>query len=272
MNPAPIEQKQIYSASIRNKAFPFLILAIIIASQYYYDIRRSERPLIPPTIIPAQILKFGDLGLHSAASSLMWIYTIQQVGTHPKKIPDLIKVVNDLDPKFGYPYAFAVLILPPLGFKDGGVEIALRGVREVNTDWKIPYYLATTYHIFFEDRKNALFYFDIVARMPNSPQEAKAVASRYGTSKTVRDQTKDIWASIYETSNDELVKERASRYIIHIDMLELLEKAALIYRQKYGYYPKKIAKLVQPGILKEIPLSPLGLEFYLDESGRALAK
>jgi len=263
--------KQKYpSKSIVSTLFLVFILGIIVSSQYYFDATKTKRSLIPPTIIPAQVIKIGDLGLHSATSALMWIYTIQQASTHPAKVPELIEVTTNLDPKFGYPYAFAALILPPLGFKDEGVNLALKGIQKAGTDWRIPYYLATTYHIFFGDRKNALLYFEIAANTPSAPKEVKIVASRYGTSKDNREQTKEIWNSIYLTSDDEIIKERAIQFITHIEIIELLERAVTIYRQKFGYLPSKIEDLAQPGILKEIPVSPLGVKYLLDPSGRII--
>lgn len=244
-----------------------LSLVAIIFLQYSYDLRKKEKPLIEPAIMPASAIKMADLGLHSFASAFMWLYTIQHLADFPTKLPDLIRTVNDLDPKFSYPYAFSALILPAFGFDKEAVEIAKRGIESADSDWRIPYYLATTYHIFSQDRKNAAFYFDLAARTPNADEVAKRVASRYGLLGTAREQTKAIWQSIYEISDDDIVKERAKNYIIHIEILELLEKAVGIYIQKYGANPTKLENLVTAKIMKEIPPSPLGVSFYI-ENGR----
>ena len=251
-------------------AFAFLIT--IAVTQYYFDIQKKSRPLIPPNTIPAEIIKMVDLGLHSAASSLMWIYTIQQVTDYPEELPNLIQNVNKLDPRFSYPYAFGALILPAFGMNNEAIELAKQGIENADPDWRIPYYLATTYHIFLKDRKNAALYFDMAAKTLNAPENIKVVASRYGTSKSSREQTKTIWESIYENSNDELVKESARAHLIQIEILELLEKAVSIYKQKLGRYPENINDLVSAKILKAIPPSPFGLEFYLGKDGAVLIK
>src|SRR3989344_9594902 len=147
--------------------------------------------------------------------------------------------------------------------KNQAVELAKQGISNADPDWRIPYYLATTYHIFMKDRKNAALYFDLAAKTSGAPENIKVIASRYGTSESAREQTKTIWESIYESSKDELVKESAKAHLIHIETVELLEKAVSIYKQKLGKYPENINDLVSKKILKAIPPSPFGLEFYL---------
>jgi len=250
----------------------FALLASIVMSQYYFDIQKKTRPVMPLNTIPAEIIKMVDLGLHSAAASLIWIYTIQQATDYPEELPGLIQTINKLDHRFSYPYAFGALILPAFDMKNQAVELAKQGISNADPDWRIPYYLATTYHIFLKDRGNAALYFDIAAKTLGAPENIKIIASRYGTSKNVREQTKTIWESIYESSKDELVKESAKAHLIHIETVELLEKAVSIYKQKLGKYPENINDLVSAKILKAIPPSPFGLEFYLGEDGAILLK
>ena len=130
------------------------LLVVIVTTQYYFDIQKKARPIMPLNMILAEIIKMIDIGLHSAASSLMWIYTIQQVMDYPEELPKLIQTINKLDPRFSYPYAFGTLILPAFGMNNQAVELAKQGISNADPDWRIPYYLATTYHIFLKDRGN----------------------------------------------------------------------------------------------------------------------
>lgn len=253
-----------------------LILALtlcgVVLFQYYYDLQKKERPLLPPTIIPAGALKIIDLGLHSVAASAMWVYTIQQASDHPDKLPELIENVTEIDPRFSYPYAFAALVLPDISNSPKkAVELAKKGIELADPDWRVPYYLGTTYHIFFHDRKNAAFYFNLAASTPGATERLKFIASSYGTAPTLREQTRQIWISIYENSNDEIVKERAYNNIVHLEILNELDKALGIYVRRYLRLPEKIEDFVTSGIVKEVPKSPLGLRFYF-ESGRVVAR
>ncbi|MDP3792122.1 MAG: hypothetical protein Q8Q89_00090 [bacterium] len=246
-----------------------LLLAGVVCSQYYFDLEKRSRPSIPPTTIPAQAIKISNLGLHSVSSAIIWLYAIQQLLDHPNKVPELIKITNELDPKFSYPYAFAALVLPAFNFTDQAIEIAKKGVADARSDWRIPYYLATTYHIFLQDRKNAALYFSIAADTPDVPENIKFLAASYGTSQYL-EQTKQIWLSIFETSDDEFVIEKAKNHIIHIEVLEFLEKAVSLYRQKYGIYPSNMSELINKKVIKETPHSPLGVSFEIGKGGKII--
>jgi len=163
-------------------------------------------------------------------------------------------------------------VLPDLKFIDEAIEIGERGLREADSDWRIPYYLATTYHIYKHDRTNAIKYFDIAIRTANVPDSVKRIALNYGAVSDIRQQTKQIWISIYETSGDEIVRERARLYILHYEYIELLERASNIYKQKTGDYPDSLDKLVSGRILKEIPKDPFGFEYMIDSRGRVSIK
>ena len=255
--------------------FLMLIVAVVV-SQYFFDSTKSKHPEVPPILLPAQAIKLSDLGLHAAASGLMWVQTIQNIfapGTkHQLLLPDYLGAVNDLDPKFGYPYAFGTLVLPDLEFVDEGIAMGERGIENAGSDWRIAYYLATTYHIFKHDRIKATKYFDFVASNADAPDLAKRVALNYGTAPDIRTQTKEIWISIHETSDDEIVVERAKLYILHYEYIELLEKAAGIYRQRFGKYPDNLDKLITTRILREVPRDPFGFEYVIDMRGRVNIK
>ncbi len=253
-----------------------IFLGLIVATQYLYDEEKSRRPKPSPYVLSAEVVRAADLGLHNAASDLIWLSAIQYFGDWQtdeyQKIDDYIFLANDLDPKFSYPYAFGVLILPSVNMADEAIEIGERGLRVINDDWRIPYYMATTYHIQKEDQANALKYFDIAAHTPGAPDNIKVVASIYGSNSDMRDKSKAIWQGIFENSEDEVVAERAYNYVLHYEILEFLEIAAEKYKEKLGSYPSELEQLVSANILKEIPEDPLGFGFLITETGRVTIK
>jgi len=261
--------------NIKNSGLFALFLCIVLLSstaflQYYSDILKRNSMQLPTTIIPARAIRAIDLGLHSAAASLAWINTIQNLVNYGEKLPLAFKNLNDTDPKFSFPYAFGTLVLPAFGFTDEALEIGKDGIRRADSDWRIPYYLATTYHIYLKDRENASLYFNLAANTPNVLEQVKIIAARYGTSADHRSETKAIWQSIYETSKDEVIKENAMKSIVQIEIMELLEKAVAIYKQKYGLYPASLDELVTKKIVKSIPENPLGVTLSLDKNGKII--
>lgn len=253
-----------------------ILFAFVIVAQYYFDIGRKLAVKPQPYVWPTPVVKAADLGLNAAAADYVWLSMIQYYGGGRsdgfEKLDDYIKLANDLDPKFSYPYAFGTLILPGEGMMEEAIKIGERGISESDPDWRIAYYMAITYHIKLNDVKNATNYFDIAAKTPGAPDTIQIVAANYGTRPDIRSETKQIWISLYETSNDEVVRKRALSYIEHYDILDILEQAAKIYKDENGGYPADISEMVSAGIMRYIPKDPFGFSYYIDEEGRARVK
>ncbi len=251
------------------------LLTGLFTTQYFFDQNKKKQSPTEPMVLKAEIVKVLDLGLHNAAADFSWLSAIQYFGgpskSNYKALDSYLYLSADLDSKFSYPYAFSSLVLPSIGKTDEAIDLAQRGIRDANPDWRIPYFLATTYHIEKKDSKNASYYFDIAAHTKDAPAGIKKVAASYGSRPDMREQTKQIWLGIYESSNDEIVKERAKNYIIHYEILSFLEEAAKEYKKQFQKFPET-AEMMVPSILKNIPTDPLGLEFKFDETGRAVIK
>jgi tetratricopeptide (TPR) repeat protein len=253
-----------------------MLLFCIIMVQYFFDESKSHELKPSPYVMSAEVVKAADLGLDNAASDLAWLSAIQYFGDWQldkyEKLDDFITLANDLDPRFSHPYAFATLSLPQVGMVDEAIEIAKRGIREADTDWEIPYYLGMIYYIEKNDVASALKYFDRAANTKGAPEKIQRLAANFNTKPDSREQSKEIWATVYETTNDESIKARAEAYILHYEILDFLERAAKDYKDKYGNYPDPIGKLVEGGVLKAIPTDPFGFEFEIDAEGRVRIK
>ena len=253
-----------------------ILFACIIVAQYFFDVGRKKTTNPQPFVWPTPVVKAADLGLDAAASDYVWLSMIQYYGGGRsdgfEKLDDYIKLANDLDPKFSYPYAFGTLILPGEGMTEEAIKIGERGVNESDPDWRIAYYMAITYYIKLDDTKNAAKYFDIAAKTPGAPDTIQIVAANFGTRPDIREQTKQIWISLYETSDDEVVRKRAKAYIEHYEILDVLEQAAKIYKDKKGIYPADVSDMVSAEILRYVPEDPFGYKYYIDEQGRARIK
>lgn len=266
---------------MKNKKIFFTIIILILlsamaTSQFLLD-EYKKRQIIPEPFLPnSDIIKLSDIGLHNAAADLYWLGAIQYFGGGTsktyEKLDDYLFIASKLDPKFSYPYAFGVLILPSIGQTDRSIELGLKGIQNSTPDWRIPYYLATTYHIEKNDHSNAAKYFDIAANTSGAPQGIRKVAASYGSSPDSRAQTEAIWEGIYDSTQDEVVRERAKNYIAHYELLTFLEQSAKEYYKINNKYPATLDDLVSSRILRSVPPDPLGLAIAIDETGRAVVK
>ncbi len=249
-----------------------LLLFGAVFVQYVYDATKPPEAFAPVVVFPVPVLRSADLGLHSALASLIWLNAIQQIGTINNAYDGLvtdIRTINALDPSFAYPYAFGELVLPALDSSKvhDAILIGEDGVKNVR-DWRIPFYLASAYLLYLDDRENALKYFQIAAATPGIPAQIQATALNFGTQKDKRAQTKEIWSALYEGTDDEILRGQAEANIVHIEILEVLERGIEIYRQRTGEYPERIDDLVSTKILSEIPRDPFGFVFSIDEEGK----
>ena len=255
----------------------FLILLISLFTVQYFSGSEKRRAVFSEPVVPSNAtVKAIDLGLDNAAADFYWLSAIQYLGGGQsrtnEKLADYLFLSTSLDPKFSYPYAFGVLILPSVNQTDRGIELAKTGLEKAEPDWEIPYYLATTYHIDKNDTASAAKYFDLAAHTPNAPANIARVAATYGSRPDLRSQTEAIWQGIYDNSTDSVVKERAGNYLIHFQLLDFLENSAKEYQKRYGKLPTTPQDLVSGKILISIPADPLGFEYAFDSTGRAVIK
>jgi hypothetical protein len=249
----------------------------IVLAQSSFDSNKKRIPFVEPLVLKSQVVRAASLGLNNAAADLSWLAAIQYMGGSAsktsEKLTDYLFLSAELDPKFAYPYAFGALIMPAFNQTEAAIKLSEKGIKDALPDWRIPYYLATTYHMNLTDSTNAAKYFDLAARTPGAPPNIKIVAATYGSRPDLRERTKAIWIGILETSNDEMVIEQAKRYITHYEILDLLEKAAAEYKTRNSKFPDTPEDLVKANILRAVPPDPFGFEYAFDLiNGRANVK
>lgn len=253
-----------------------LLFAAIISVQYFADVDSRKSPYTEPLVFRPEIVRAADLGLHNAASDIMWLTAIQYFGGGEsktyEKFDDYLFLSVNLDPQFAYPYAFGALLLPAMGQVDNGIKIATQGVENNIPDYRISYYLATTYYLNKDDPVNAAKYFDIAANTKGAPDGIKRVAANFGSRADKRAQTIAIWQGIYSTTRDEVVKERAKNYIIHFEIMNLLDQASAQYFAINKKYPATPQDLVDTRILSSVPADPFGFEYIFNSDGKAQTK
>ncbi|HOX41689.1 MAG TPA: hypothetical protein PK263_05890, partial [bacterium] len=224
------------------------------------------------TLPSPTLLKSIDLGLHNAAGDLFWLASIQYYGSSAygpfPKLKNYLILATDLNPRFSYPYAFAALTLPAEKETDAAIALGKKGLEFADQNWRIPYHLAITYHTKRNDRTEAARYFAIAANNADAPDSIRKMAAFYNSNTDNRVVTKQIWQNIADTSTDEVTRQRAEDYVYHFELLDLLEKASTMYKQKTGNYPGSLDDLVGINVISSKPIDPLGVEITFDQNGK----
>jgi hypothetical protein len=263
--------------SIRKFIIVVLLFGMIIGLQYEYDMSAKAFAAVSSSSsgLSPTMIRYFDMGFSPAIAAFLWAPTMPEIldlfRNRTEYFSDL-DFLNGVDPRFGYPYAFSVLTLPATPYKDAvaeSVKIGLEGLQNADPDWRIPYYMATNYYLDLKDEKDAIWYYDVAARTPGIPEYAESFSLNFSVGPNDRKKAEALWATIEDSSNDELTKERAQDYIDHLQDLDLIQEAAQAYKDHFGNYPTSTAELVQSGILPELPQDPFGFTFLINKDGTA---
>lgn len=250
----------------------FLILILIalgVITQIGFDKQKksfSASAGYQPLVAQSGAFDKFNLGLKTVLADYFWLDAIQYYGGwredhNYQKLADYLKLTTELDPKFSYPYAFSALVLPSENIQEG-YTIAEKGVSENLNDWQIPYFLATSYHLYKEDKALASKYFDIAARTPGAPDNLSYVSAAYNSAPNNRSTALTIWQAIYDNSTDPEARDRAKNYIYHFELMNFYDEAAAKYQQKNGSWPQTPEDLINGGIVVSLPADPFGFIFY----------
>ena len=252
------------------------LFVVVIGSQAVYDAVQAPSLTGASSATSPEFMRVFDGGFHSTFGSFAWISTMPEVlGVYFQGNMQYLRdldFVNGVDPKLSYPYAFSVITLPAIVRLPDRNAIATaigeRGLANADPDWRIPYYLAAHEYLDMKDTAAALTYYDIAAHTPGIPAYAERFALNFSLLPDDRAKVMSLWASIYETTNDQALKERAAAYIARLQIFNYLESAAQAYKDRYGIFPKTLGNLVAKGIIKQIPVDPFGFTYAIDASGK----
>lgn len=268
------------SARFIQSTLIIVCLAGIVLSQLFYDSWKtafaqtpkvSENILIEPHPLPAQTLKKVSFGLDNLLADVTWLETVQYYGggvsyEKYRQLPEMMEVTTDMDSRFTYPYTFGLLTLPGEGFVKDAVVLGNKGMANPNTknDWEIPYYLGLVYHINLHDHLTAAKLFDKASKIPGAPPITKLMAATYYAQANQRQIAYDLYLVVYQTTNNQYIKNQAKLNVDHWKLIFDLEAAAKVYQQKYGRFPNNLPQLVSGGIVKEIPADPINQVLSID--------
>jgi hypothetical protein len=181
--------------------------------------------------------------------------------------------VNAVDPKLSYPYAFSVLTLPAAPATDDPQAVAqadaigAQGIANGDTDWRIPYYMATNEFLYAKNDIAAAKYYNLAAETPGVPAYAERFSLNFGIETNQRQKTEQLWETIKDSTNDPDTQARAQAYVDHLQDFDYLDAASALYKKEFGIFPTTTTELVQKGIIPSLPVDPFGFTFIIQKDG-----
>jgi hypothetical protein len=253
-----------------------LLLALVGLLQLEYDATKTTLPASAAQTISPFMVRLLDMGFHPAVASFLWATTMPEIldlwNKKTEYFTDLA-FVNAVDPKLSYPYAFSVLTLPAAPAADDpqalaqAVTIGKEGIANADTDWRIPYYMATNEFLYDKNDAAAAEYYNEAAETPGIPAYAERFSLNFGIETKQRQKVEQLWETIKSSTNDSSEKARAQAYIDHLQDFDYLDAASAMYKKEFGVFPTSTAELVTRGIIPSVPADPFGFTFIIQSDG-----
>jgi tetratricopeptide (TPR) repeat protein len=267
--------------SIFERFFPIIFLltiGICFVSQVQYDtwrrfgtskIKINYNEYIEPQPLSRSIVKAASLGAYEFMADYYWLQFIQYYGGGDpygkyRKLPDLFNAITELSPRFSEAYKTGLIVMPGEGFVEEALALGKKGETNLPNSWEMPYYTGLVHHIYKKDYIAAAEHFKRAASLPNSPAITKLFVGIYYKEASQREMAYAIFKTVYETSPEGYVKERAGKYLNHLAGMFFLQDSVITFKERYNRFPFTLNELVEKKITDQIPISPLSIDYSYD--------
>jgi hypothetical protein len=255
-----------------------LQLKIDRSARAYAD---ESEDLLLPSGRAAQRL---SLGYDSLVADIYWTRAVQYYGTragvsdaHFGSLWPLLDIATTLDPKLIVAYRFGAIFLsePPPGGADRtdlAIQLVKKGIAANPDNWYLAGDLAFLYYWRMHDYAAAAQAYLDGSKIPGAPSWMKIMAALVAQRGGSIDTSRMIWTEIYNSTQDNTVRERASKTLSGLRALEdeqQLDQLAQQYKDRLGHYPLTTDDLRNAGLIRGNPSDPDGFPYRYGPDGRA---
>lgn len=257
------------------------IAAVALAAAGWMNLERVERALARPfdvAYVPSgAAARVAALGHRTFLSDLYWLQLVQYVGDDGAlergwdKVYPLVDLVTDLDPRHGYAYQTAAIVLSAAGRLEESDRILDKGMEKGPPYWSFPYYRSFNAWFYRGDYEEGARWAREAARRPNASANishlALSLSSKSGTPEDALAMIDELRASVQDEVSRSLLEEQRRLAVIERDA-QRLERLVERFRAERGRAPAALEELVAAGYLGALPADPFGGEYrwYPDEA------
>lgn len=264
----------------------FLLLCAMAGSVLFVrevDKIRSRATLQEVLYISSpKALKRLSLGYNGLMADIYWTRAVQYFGGHHHDgaknyalLGPLLEITTSLDPRLMVAYEYGSNFLasePPLGAGQPkeAVKLIQRGIRNNPEDWRLYYNLGFIDYMNLKDYQAAAEAFAQGSKLPNAHPFMKIMAAQMATHAGDTQMAQMMWTTTYETSTDKQIRANAAAHLraLRVDQeVSALTTIVARYQNQTGQIPTSLAELVHAGVLRGIPVDPLGNPYKLASDG-----
>jgi len=225
------------------------------------------RPYDVAHVPQGRFARLASLGQRGAVADLYWLSAVQYIGDSRAdergwdKLHPLVDLVTDLDPRHGYAYQTAGIVLSAAGRLDESDAILKKGMERGPNWWSYPYYIAFNHWFYRGDMAAGAYWAGIAARTPgaspNISHLAVALASKSGTPEDAIQLLLELRKGVKDPVTAGRLDQQLKLAILERDA-QALERAAAEYVRKTGTTLPDLEALVAAGLIRAIPPDPFG--------------
>jgi tetratricopeptide (TPR) repeat protein len=230
-----------------------------------------------------KLLKRLSLGYDGLLADIYWTRAVQYFGGKHHAdaeqyalLAPLLEITTALDPHLTVAYEFGSNFLAPkppngAGMPQRAIELAEFGIRNNPEEWRLYYDLGFIYYMDLKDYAKAADAFARGAQVPNAHPFLRVLAAQMAAHAGELQTARMLWTATYQTSRDANIQANA---VAHLRALQVdedvtnLEALLALYQRKTRHFPASFLELEAVGLLRGIPVDPLGLPYKLMPEGR----
>ncbi|HTR64752.1 MAG TPA: hypothetical protein VMH85_03190 [Terriglobales bacterium] len=259
----------------------FMAASILIVHRI--EVLRSGAALEEVLYISSpRLLKRLGLGYDGLLADIYWTRTVQYFGTKHragatsyKLLAPLLEITTALDPQLIVAYEFGGNFLAPrppygAGMPQKAIALVERGIQNNPDEWRLYYQLGFIRYMDLNDYAGAARAFLDGSRVPHAHPWLKVLAAQMAQHAGEWETARMLWSTTYSTANDPAIRANAAAHIRALQAdrdVIVLEILVAKYQKANGHPPKKLSDLVAAGILRGVPLDPLGHPYRLGQDG-----
>lgn len=260
-----------------------LFAGSVVALWKVETLRGKEATLEEVLYLPSgKTLKRLSLGYSSLLADIYWTRAVQYFGakhlrhsTRYDLLYPLLDITTDLDPHLIVAYQTGSIFLcqrvpEGAGQPDKAAALLEKGIRANPRYWRLYFTLGFVHYLDQRDYKAAELAFEKGSEVPGALPWMKVMAARMAEHAADIGTALALWKAVYETNTEKMTRETAMSHIVSLQadaQMEELERRVQSYRETTGALPSRWSDLVRAGLLRGVPLDPIGDPYQLMPDG-----
>jgi tetratricopeptide (TPR) repeat protein len=270
-----------------------VLLLLVCAAASVLVLNRVDRIRGPATLeeilyVPSpKIVKRLSLGYEGLVADIYWTRAVQYFGTKHhrgthdyKLLAPLLEITTALDPHLlvAYDYGANFLAPPPpdgAGMPQRAIDLVKAGIRNNPDDWRLYYQLGFVEYMDRKDYAAAADAFAAGSKIPGAHPFLGLMAAGMAQHAGETEMARMMWTTTYESSKEMSIRANAAAHLRALqvdDEVTRLEAAIAVYRDRTGHLPSNFLELQNAGMLRGVPVDPLGHPYKLLPDGHVVLR